>query len=239
MTQTMPDGGSLTVGLYLFDGLTQLDLTAPYEIFARVPGGRVLLIAKDREPVRSQFGLTILPAVSFAEAPVLDILFVPGGTPGVDRVLEDDEALDFVAKAGKSAKYVTGVCTGAIILGAAGLLEGYAAATHWLYMDLLPEFGAIQAHERVVHDRNRFTGGGVTAGIDVALAIVAEVAGEERAREIQLFVEYDPEPPFDSGSPGTASRDLVDRLRAASAEAVANRAHLLQDALKRRGCRCG
>lgn len=206
--------GDLSVGMVLFPNLTQLDLTGPYEVFNRMPHAEVLLLATSLEPVRSEWGLSITPDATFAEAPPLDVLFVPGG-PGVSAAMEDDEILDFLKNREPQARYVTSVCTGSLVLGAAGLLQGYRAATHWLSMDLLAMLGAEPSGKRVVKDRNRITGGGITSGIDFGLAVVAELRGEATAREVQLMMEYDPDPPFDSGSPKTADRALVEEVRTA------------------------
>ena len=198
----------MRVGLILFPDLTQLDLTGPYEVFVRMPDAHVHLIAAALEPVRSERGLTITPDTTFSNAPQMDILCVPGGV-GVNALMEDAEALQFLRAQADGAQYVTSVCTGALVLGAAGLLRGYRATTHWLSMDLLPLFGAIAVAERVVVDRNRITGGGVTAGIDFALAVAAEVHSRAVAEEIQLMIEYDPAPPFAGGSPATAPAHVV------------------------------
>ncbi len=206
-------GDGLSVGMVLFPDLTQLDLTGPYEVFSRTPGAEVHLLASSREPVRSERGLRIVPDSTFAEAPGLDVLFVPGG-PGVGPAMEDEEVLGFLAGREPEARYVTSVCTGSLVLGAAGLLRGYRATTHWLSMDLLTLLGAEPVFERVVKDRDRIIGGGVTAGIDFGLAVAAEIAGEEAAKEIQLMMEYDPAPPFDSGSPKRAEGALIEGVRA-------------------------
>jgi cyclohexyl-isocyanide hydratase len=200
-----------TFGLVLFPRLTQLDLTGPYEVLARLPDARVRLIAADHDPVVSEHGLTILPDASFGDAPSCDVLLVPGG-PGVNALLEDEALLSFLRRQGEQARWVVGVCTASLLLGAAGLLKGYRAATHWLSMDLLPLMGAVPVVERVVVDRNRVTGGGVTAGIDIALVVASLLHGENVAREVQLLLEYDPRPPFDSGSPRTADAETVRRL---------------------------
>lgn len=204
----------LAVGMLLYPNLTQLDLTGPYEVFARMPRTRVHLIGTGPAPVRSEHGLAIVPEVDLDSAPPIDVLFVPGG-PGLIDVIDDTRFIGFLRERGEQARYVTAVCTGALLLGAAGLLRGYRAATHWLSLDLLHSFGAEPVAERVVIDRNRITGSGVTAGIDVGLVIAAELYGVEVAQEIQLMIEYDPAPPFHSGSPRTAAPDLVARVRAA------------------------
>ena len=223
-----------TIGFLLFPGLTQLDLTGPYEVLARLPGSgdRLHLIWKAREPVTSDSGLTILPTTTFADRPRLDIVCVPGG-PGVGVLMEDAETLDFLRAAAVEARYVTSVCTGSLVLGAAGLLRGRRAACHWMSRDLLAAFGAEPVAERVVVDGNVVTGGGVTAGIDFALTLVAEIAGAETARKIQLLLEYDPKPPFDTGSDRSAPAELVAEMRAAAAERQAKRAEIVARAAAR------
>ena len=229
-----PSPASLTVGMLLFPKLTQLDLTGPYEVFARMPNTAVYLVAATSAPVRSERGLTITPDLTFDHVPPLDIVCVPGGA-GVNPLMEDPTLLKFLQAQSQQARYVTSVCTGALLLGAAGLLRGYRATTHWLSLDLLPLFGAEPVEERVIIDRNRITGGGVTAGIDFGLVVAAEVFGPAVAQEIQLTLEYDPAPPFQSGSPRTApaavletvshSRRQVQVERRAIAERVAARLH--------------
>jgi len=199
---------SFHIGFLLFPGVTQLDLTGPYEVLNRLPGAQTYLIWKNREPVEANRGLSILPTTTFAECPQLDLICIPGGS-GMNSLLTDAETLDFVRAQAAGARYVTSVCTGALVLGAAGLLRGKRAATHWMSMDLLEAFGAVPVHERVVIDGNVITGGGVTAGIDFALRVAAEVAGEATAHSIQLAIEYDPQPPFDSGHPRSADPNLV------------------------------
>ncbi len=196
-------GVALRCGMLVFPNLTQLDLTGPYEVLSRLPGAETLLLWKDLQPVRSENGLAILPMTTFAECPALDLVLVPGG-PGVNPLLEDPEVLAFLRDAAARARYVVGICTGSLVLGAAGLLRGKRAGTHWMSRELLPAFGAEPAAERVVRDGKLFTGGGVTAGIDVALVVAAEIAGRAAAEAIQLAIEYDPDPPFASGSPKTA-----------------------------------
>src|SRR5690349_2595595 len=174
----------LTVGMILFPNLTQLDLTGPYEVLARMPNTRVYLIAKSLEPVRSENGLSILPDLRFEDAPPLDIVFVPGGR-GINQAMEDETILGFLREQAQHASYVTAVCTGALVLAAAGLLQGYRATTHWMSLDLLGVLGVEVVRERVVIDRNRVTSGGVTGGIDFGLALAAELFGEDVARSIQ------------------------------------------------------
>ncbi|MGO9111382.1 MAG: DJ-1/PfpI family protein [Thermoguttaceae bacterium] len=203
-----------TIGMVLFPNLTQLDLTGPYEVFCRMPDCRVHLIAASHEPVVTEYGLTILPEMVFEKSPPFDVLCVPGG-PGVNQMLEDDTFLSFLRKQGEQARFVTSVCTGALVLGAAGLLRGYRATTHWLSLDLLRSVGADPVAERVVVDRNRITGAGVTSGIDLGLTLASLLHGDEVAQEIQLMMEYAPAPPFHAGSPKTATADIVQRVSAA------------------------
>lgn len=208
---------TLHIGMLLFPGLTQLDLTAPFELMHRIPGAQVHLVWKDLDPVRAGSGLGLLPTTTFADCPALDVLFVPGGT-GQAALMDDQAVLGFLRDRGRTARYVTSVCTGSLLLGAAGLLEGYAATSHWAFVDLLPAFGARPAPGRVVVDRNRITAGGVTAGLDFGLRLVAELAGERRAQAIQLGLEYDPDPPFRSGHPSVADPALVAEVRAQIAQ---------------------
>jgi cyclohexyl-isocyanide hydratase len=193
-----------TIGFVLFPHLTQLDLTGPLQVLARVPDSATRIIAKTTDAVPSDCGLGLVPTHSFADCPPLDLICVPGGTTGVVGAMADRETIDFVRRQAAGAKYVTSVCTGAFLLGAAGLLEGRRATTHWAYTDLLPLVGATYEKARIVRDGNVITAGGVTSGIDFGLSIVAQIAGETAARAIQLGIEYDPAPPFDSGHPDRA-----------------------------------
>lgn len=204
-------------GLLLFPELTQLDLTGPAEVFGMVPGGTVHLLWKTRDPVATGKGWRIEPTTRLAECPPLDVLCVPGGS-GQVALMEDEEVLAFLRRQAATARYVTAVCTGSLVLGAAGLLRGYRAASHWMSRDQLALLGATPVDERVVIDRNRITGGGVTAGIDFALTVVAALSGEEAAKRIQLALEYDPQPPFDCGSPGKAGSARVAAVTAAARE---------------------
>jgi cyclohexyl-isocyanide hydratase len=205
----------LQSGLLLFPNLTQLDLTGPYEVLSRLPGAETLLLAKTLDPVESEHGLAILPQRRLVDCPALDLVLVPGG-PGINPLIEDAEVLDFLRGAAATARWVVGVCTGALVLGAAGLLRGRRATTHWLSRELLPAFGAEPVAERVVTDGKFVTGGGVTAGIDVALVVAAMVAGREAAEAIQLAIEYDPAPPFAAGSPEKADPAILARVREAA-----------------------
>jgi cyclohexyl-isocyanide hydratase len=195
-------------GMLVFPNMTQLDLTGPYEVLARLPGAETLLLWKNLSPVRSEHGLVIVPMAALSSCPLLDLVLVPGGA-GINHLIEDAEVLDFLRGVAADARYVVGICTGSLVLGAAGLLRGRRAGTHWMSRDLLRSFGAEPVAERVVRDGKFFTGGGVTAGIDVALTVAAEIAGRATAEAIQLGIEYDPEPPFMSGSPERASPGLL------------------------------
>lgn len=192
----------------LFPGVTQLDLTGPVQFLSRLPGAKVDLVWQSLDPVPTDAGFSILPTATFDQVRQADVLCVPGGM-GVAAVIDNPLALDWVRHIGNQADWVTSVCTGALILGGAGLLRGYQATTHWAWHDLLSLFEALPIHQRVVFDRNRVTGGGVTAGIDFALALIARIAGEDHARAVQLGLEYDPAPPFDAGSPDKAGAALV------------------------------
>lgn len=200
-----PPLASATIGMLVFPGMTVLDLVGAQQFFAVAPGRTVQLLWRSKDPVVSDTGVPVLPTATFDEAPEdLEVLFVPGGFRGTAGTIGDPDVLDFVADRGARAKWVASVCTGALILGAAGLLRGYKAATHWAYRDLLPLVGAESAEGRVVEDRNRLTGGGVTSGIDFGLTLLARLAGEDYARGWQLGTEYDPHPPFDAGTPAKA-----------------------------------
>jgi len=192
------------IGFVIFPNLTQLDFTGPLQVLARLPGSTVHIAAKSRAPVPSDCGLGLVPTHTFTDCPPLDLICVPGGAEGVIAAAGDRETIEFVRRQAAQAKYVTSVCTGAFILGAAGLLRGRRATTHWAFTGLLPLVGATYEKARIVKDGNLITAGGVTSGIDFGLSVVAEIAGEETARTIQLGIEYDPAPPFDSGHPDRA-----------------------------------
>ena len=198
----------LQIGLLLFPRVTQLDFTGPLQVFSSVPGAKVHLIWKRIEPVPSDSVLMLTPTITFADCPQLDVICVPGGV-GTDDMANDEEMLDFLRRQAKGAKYVTSVCTGSLVLGAAGLLQGYKATTHWSAMDHLAPFGATPTKTRVCVDRNRVTGGGVTAGIDFALTLVSLLLDRPTAEAIQLRLEYNPAPPFNSGSPDTAPPEIL------------------------------
>ena len=201
----------MVIGMVIFPGLTQLDLTGPYEVFGRLPNTEVLLIAENFSSVKSEHGLLFTPDATFENARQVDIIFVPGG-PGIFGAMQNENLLHFLKQQSVNAQYITSVCTGALVLAAAGLLNGYKATTHWLSLNLLRLFDIDVHDERVVVDRNRITGGGVTAGIDFGLTVAAELFGEAKAKEIQLMMEYNPQPPFNSGSPKTADSEIVNSV---------------------------
>jgi cyclohexyl-isocyanide hydratase len=203
---------AVEIGMLLFPGLNQLDLTGPFEVLHRVPGARVHLVWKETALVRADSGLELRPTATLDGCPPLDVLFVPGGF-GQWAVQTDETALAFLRAQGARARYVTSVCTGALVLGAAGLLEGYQATTHWAYVDLLKSFGARYRGGRVVEDRNRITGGGVTAGIDFGLRLLGRMAGDRAAQMTELTLEYAPAPPFGCGTPELAGPALTAAVR--------------------------
>ncbi|RYE03202.1 MAG: DJ-1/PfpI family protein [Sphingomonadales bacterium] len=196
MTEPQP----IHIALLLFPGITQLDMTGPAQVLSRLPHAKLHFVARSLDPVPTDAQFSLLPTATFADVPGADILCVPGGF-GTMAAMEDAETLAWLKRVGAEATWVTSVCTGSLLLAAAGLLTGYRAACHWAWRAQLAYFGVEPVAERVVFDRNRVSGGGVTAGIDFALALVAAIAGEEHAKFVQLSLEYDPAPPFDSGSP--------------------------------------
>jgi cyclohexyl-isocyanide hydratase len=202
----------LQIGLLIFPKVTQLDLTGPVQVFSSVPGAKVHLIWKRIEPVPSDSVLTLTPTTTFTDCPQLDVICVPGGV-GTDDMVNDEEVLDFLRKQATGTKYVTSVCTGSLVLGAAGLLNGYRATTHWSAMEFLAPYGATPAKTRVCVDRDRITGGGVTAGIDFALTLVSIMVDRPTAELIQLRLEYNPAPPFNSGSPDTAPPEILSLMK--------------------------
>jgi cyclohexyl-isocyanide hydratase len=201
----------LQIGILIFPNVTQLDFTGPLQVFSSLPNTTVHLIWKRIEPVTSDTVLTMTPTVGFADCPQLDVICVPGGA-GTDDMINDQEMLQFLRSQATGAKYVTSVCTGSLVLGAAGLLRGYKATTHWTAMEYLGPYGALPTKTRVCVDRNRVTGGGVTAGIDFALTLVSVMVDRQTAEAIQLRLEYNPAPPFTSGSPDTAPPEILARM---------------------------
>lgn len=212
MSELLKFGEPFRVTMLVYPGVTQLDLTGPQEVFTKVRGVEVRLYWKNLSPVTSASGLQLIPTHTLDDDSPIDLLCVPGG-PGQVELMADEEVLGFLKRAAESARFITAVCTGSLLLGAAGLLEGYRATTHWISMDNLEPLGAIAVGERVVCDRNRITGAGVTAGIDFALTIIAQLWGEAVARGVQLGLEYDPQPPFNTGSPRSASLDELQRIQ--------------------------
>ena len=201
------------IGFLIYPNVTQLDATGPAQILSRVPGAVIHMTWKTLDPVATDAGFSILPTDTLETCPDLDVVCVPGGL-GQLPLMRDEEVLDFLRQQGGQARYVTSVCSGSLLLGAAGLIKGYKAACHWAFREMLSEFGAEPVAERIVRDRNRISGGGVTAGIDFGLALAAELSDEDTAKTIQLFVEYDPQPPFDAGTPEKAGPELEAKVRA-------------------------
>ncbi|MES3151269.1 DJ-1/PfpI family protein [Sphingomonas faeni] len=224
----------LRIAFLLFPNVTQLDLTGPAQVLSRLGNARLDLVWKTLDPVVTDAGFSILPTATFAELSYADILCVPGGF-GINDVIADDEVMAWVKAVGAEATWVTSVCTGSLILGAAGLLEGYRAGCHWAQREMLPLFGAIPVDARTVVDRNRVTGGGVTAGIDFALTLTAMIRGEAHAKAVQLSLEYDPAPPFDCGSPEKADADILEAVKRRTAQLVPTRDADLRALAKRRG----
>jgi cyclohexyl-isocyanide hydratase len=223
---------TLHIGLLVFPQVTQLDLTGPLQVFARLPGATVHLIWKRIEPVPSDTVLALLPTVTFDDCPQLDVICVPGGA-GSDDMVNDAETLAFLRRQAAGARYITSVCTGALVLGAAGLLQGYKSTTHWSALEFLAAFGAIPTATRVCIDRNRITGGGVTAGIDFALTLVSILADRATAEAIQLAMEYNPAPPFSAGSPDTAPPEVLALVTSRMAGAKQRRTEAVQRAAAR------
>ena len=203
----------MNIVFVLFDNVTQLDFSGPVQFLSRLPGATTHVVSKDGNPVSTDCGFAIVPNTGFADCPQADIICVPGGH-GVRQAIADTTIVDFVREQAKAAEWVTSVCTGSFILGAAGLLDGKRATTHWAYTQLLPLFGAMHEEARVVRDGNLVTAGGVTSGIDFALELMALAKGEDVARSIQLALEYDPAPPFDGGHPSRTAQPLVEGLKA-------------------------
>ncbi|SET64562.1 Transcriptional regulator GlxA family, contains an amidase domain and an AraC-type DNA-binding HTH domain [Pseudomonas sp. NFR09] len=201
MPISIPAGPKLKIAMLVHPRMVLLDLVGPQTVF-NIIGSDIYLVAKTLAPVSTDVGIDIVPDMVFDDCPHdLDVLFVPGGLMGSLAAMQDETTLQFLADRGQTSKYVTSVCTGALVIGAAGLLTGYRANTHWGVADLLPLLGATLDHSRVVHDRNRMTGGGVTAGIDFGLTLAAILRGEDMAKHAQLIIEYAPEPPFHAGTP--------------------------------------
>ena len=220
------------IGMLVFPGITQLDFTAPYDVLARMSNSETHVLWKTTDPVLSDSGLRIVPTTRLADCPDLDIVFVPGGQ-GLNALLDDAEVVNFIADKGSRAQWVTSVCAGSLLLAAAGLLKGYRAACHWASRDILECFGVTPDPARVVVDRNRITGGGVTAGIDFGFVVLAQLRGEAVAKRLQLIMEYDPQPPFRSGRPEIAEPELVASVRTAMAPMLAKRREAAERAAAR------
>jgi cyclohexyl-isocyanide hydratase len=218
----IPDDTHLHIGSLLFEGIDQIDLTGPFEVLSRIPNSTYRIYGKTAEPVRDLRGLRLTPDAALADAPRLDVLHVPGGF-GQEALMEDDEVLTWLKHQASGARSVFSVCTGALLCGAAGLLRGRRATTHWASFHLLPFFGAIPVNERVVVDGSWVFAAGVTAGIDGALRLAAELRGDDAARAIQLYMVYAPEPPFDSGTPETAPPAILANARRSVASITAQR----------------
>jgi cyclohexyl-isocyanide hydratase len=216
------------IGFLVFPGVQQLDLTGPHDVLASLPGATAHLVWKTRDPVVSSNGLILTPGTTFEDCPPLDVICVPGGS-GVTDLLQDEHTIDFIRRQAAGARYITSVCTGALLLGAAGLLRGKRATTHWAFHSLLEPFGAIPTHARVVRDGKLITGGGVTAGIDFGLTVAAELAGEEEAQAIQLELEYAPAPPFDAGRPDTAPPAVLEIVKRRSERGLAQRRRIVEE----------
>ena len=225
---------TLQIGFVLFPGIQQLDLTGPYDVLASLPEVRLHLIWKDLAPITSSSGLVLSPTTTYDDCPTLDVICVPGGS-GVGPLIEDEPTLDFLRAQSQTARYVTSVCTGSLVLGAAGLLRGRRATTHWAYHDMLATLGATPVQERVVRDGNLFTGGGITAGIDFALTLAAELYSEAAAQLVQLQLEYAPAPPFNAGRPDTAPRQVLDEANKRTAESRKTRGEIAARAAARLG----
>ncbi|MGB0062840.1 MAG: DJ-1/PfpI family protein [Terracidiphilus sp.] len=203
----------LQIGALVFPNIDQADLTGPFEVLANLPNSSFHLLWKETTPVRDMKGLVLTPDLMLSECPPLDVLIVPGGR-GQEALMDDNVVLAFVSEQAAQVTYILSVCTGALLCGAAGLLRGRKATTHWASHHLLPYFGAIPVDERVVVDGNLITAAGVTSGIDGALRVAALLRGDKVAQTIQLCLEYDPQPPFPGGSPQKAPSELVEAARA-------------------------
>ncbi|WP_223593445.1 isonitrile hydratase [Pseudomonas sp. A-R-19] len=220
---------TLQIGFLLFPQVQQLDLTGPYDVLASLPDVKVHLIWKDLMPVTASTGLLLKPTITFDDCPALDVICVPGGG-GVGPLMEDEQTLDFLKTQAANARYITSVCTGSLVLGAAGLLKGKRATTHWAYHELLKPLGAIAVKDRVVRDGNLLTGGGITAGIDFALTLAAELFDQATAELVQLQLEYAPAPPFSAGSPETAPASVLVEARQRAASSLKLRAEITERA---------
>jgi cyclohexyl-isocyanide hydratase len=230
----IPHDTHLQIGSLLFEGVDQIDLTGPFEVLSRIPNSTYGIYGKTAEPVRDLKGLRLTPDAALADAPRLDVLHVPGGF-GQEALMEDAEVLGWIRRQASGARSIFSVCTGALLCGAAGLLRGRRATTHWASFHLLPFFGAIPVNQRVVVDGNWVFAAGVTAGIDGALRLAAELRGDEAAQAIQLYMAYAPEPPFNSGTPETAPAAILDHARQSVRGITARREETARRAATRLG----
>jgi len=225
--------GKEQIAFLIYPGFTALDMVGPHYMLTNLMGATTHIVARTKEPVTSDTGLIFMPSASFAECPAdLDIICVPGGTTGTLKAIEDEATIEFLRDRGRRAKFVTSVCTGSLVLAAAGLLDGYRATSHWITRPLLSKFGAVPVDARMVRDRNRITGAGVTAGIDFGLDMIGQLRDRPYAEAVQLLAEYQPEPPFDAGTPQRAPKEAVETLQAmfpgflANVEAAVSKARL-------------
>ena len=220
------------IGILVFDNITLLDAVGPFDAFVSIPGAIVVLVAKRKRPVVAGGGLILLPHTDLRHCPKLDVLCIPGGG-GVNALLLDDEVLAFVRRRARTARYVTSVCTGSLVLGAAGLLQGKRAACHWLSLAMLTSFGAKPSSKRIEYDGKFITAGGITSGIDFGLSLAAKIAGVTVAKEIQLMMQYDPQPPFRAGTPAQAGKRLTARIANKRRSFQAKRASIVAQAAAR------
>jgi cyclohexyl-isocyanide hydratase len=232
--QKLAADNHLHIGAILFPRMDQADFTGPFEILSRIPNSTFHVLAKTKTPIIDARGLILTPQMTLSEAPQLDLLLIPGGG-GVNELMEDETVLSFIRKQAAGAKFVLSVCTGALVCGAAGLLKGRRATTHWASFHLLEEFGAIPVNTRVVVEQNLVSTAGVTAGMDGALRIAALLRGERAAHEIQLYIQYAPEPPFNSGDPRTAPAEVLQESRASMRELIAARTGIVKRAAAKLG----
>lgn len=202
----------IIIGLVFYPGMTALDMVGPQQVFSALPGVQIHRLWKTLDPIATDDGMVILPDTTFENCPLLDVICIGGGLEQM-AVVDDPKVLEFLQKQGSTAKFVTSVCGGSEFLAKAGLLKGYRAATHWMMREQLAQLGVEVETERVVIDRNRITGGGVTAGIDFGLTIAGILCGEEAAKMVELMLEYNPAPPFGVGSPEKAGADLVNKAK--------------------------
>jgi cyclohexyl-isocyanide hydratase len=233
----IPSESHLQIGSLLFEGVDQIDLTGPFEVFSRIPNSTYRIFGKTAAPTRDMRGLRLLPDAVLRDAPQLDLLHVPGGF-GQEAMMDDEEVLTWIRQQAAGVQSLFSVCTGALICGAAGLLKGRRATTHWASMHLLPLFGAIPVNERVVADGNIVCAAGVTAGIDGALRVAADLRGVEEAQAIQLAIAYAPEPPFCSGTPETAPPAILERTRNSYRAVTEQRERTARRAAQRLGIAC-